>query len=42
VTFSPSRLHFTGAVSAENVYEGMMDPLPELIAGKLRELIAPR
>jgi hypothetical protein len=42
VTFAPSRLHFTGSVSAENVYEGMMDPLPEIIAGKLRELIAPR
>jgi hypothetical protein len=43
VEFVPSRLHFTGAVVGENVYEGMMDPLPERIATKLHDLlIAPK
>jgi hypothetical protein len=39
--FVADRFRFTGAAVANNVYEGMMDPLPELIASRLRRLILP-
>lgn len=37
----PDRLRFTGATVVNNVYEGMMDPLPELLASKLKHRILP-
>lgn len=39
--FSPNRLKFTGAAVAGNVYEGMMDELPESIAEELWKKLSP-